>query len=102
MEEFQKYARYDGEALGIYDQNLKAYVKVGGAPEPGKSWGRPEIDRSALRQILLDSLPEGTIEWGSRLRRIDAKDVSLHFDHGVERDFDLVVGADGHGAKYGQ
>lgn len=97
-EEYAKYARYDGEALNLADKNLVSAIKVGGATE-ASSRGRPEIDRARLRQILVNSLPEGTIRWNCRLRSVDAHDLSLHFDHGVETGFDLLIGADGAWSK---
>jgi 2-polyprenyl-6-methoxyphenol hydroxylase-like FAD-dependent oxidoreductase len=55
----------------------------------------PEIDRAALRRILMESVPDGVVRWGMKLKSVDA-DLSLHFVNGVvERDFDLIVGADG-------
>ena len=53
------------------------------------SRGRPEIDREKLRKIFWEALPEGTIRWGFRLRSID-EDLSLHFDHDVEKGFHLI------------
>ena len=73
-------------------------IKIGGTTE-ASSRGRPEIDRARLRQILVNSLPEGTIRWNCRLRSVDPHDLSLHFDHGTETDFDLLVGADGAWSK---
>ena len=98
QEEYAKYARYDGEALNLADKNLVSVIKVGGSTE-ATSRGRPEIDRARLRQILVNSLPEGTIRWNCRLRSVGADDLSLHFDHGVETGFDLLVGADGAWSK---
>ena len=97
-EEYAKYARYDGEALNLADKNLVSVIRVGGSTE-ASSRGRPEIDRARLRQILVHSLPEGTIRWNCRLRNVDADDLSLHFDHGVETGFDLLIGADGAWSK---
>lgn len=97
-EEYAKYARYDGEAINLADKNLVSVIKVGGTTE-ASSRGRPEIDRARLRQILVNSLPEGTIRWNCRLRSVDAHDLSLHFDHGVETGFDLLIGADGAWSK---
>ena len=97
-EEYAKYARYDGEALNLADKNLVSVIRVGGSTE-ASSRGRPEIDRARLRQILVNSLPEGTIRWNCRLRSVDEHDLSLHFDHGVETGFDLLVGADGAWSK---
>ena len=96
-DDFQKYARYDGEAMILADKNLKKYLYVDGATKES-SRGRPEIDREKLRKILWESLPEGTIRWESRLRSVD-EDLSLHFDHGIEKGFDLIVGADGAWSK---
>ena len=93
FEEYTKHARYDGEAVCLMDKYMKSYIKMGGTTE-ATSRGRPEIDRERLRDILLQSLPSDTIRWNCRLRSID-HDLSLHFDHGVERGFDLIVGADG-------
>lgn len=96
-EEFTKHARYDGEAITICDKTLQRYVRLPGAEE-GSSRGRPEIDRAALRTILLDSIPSEMIRWGCHLRAID-ENHNLIFDHGVESGFDLVVGADGAWSK---
>ncbi|KAJ5526252.1 hypothetical protein N7494_012902 [Penicillium frequentans] len=96
-EKFTKHARYDGEAVTICDKKLQKYVRLSGAEEDS-SRGRPEIDRAALRTILLDSLPSDMIRWGCHLRAID-ENHNLVFDHGVETGFDLVVGADGAWSK---
>lgn len=96
--EYARYARYDGEAFNLADKNLVSLIKLGGRTE-ASSRGRPEIDRARLRQILVDSLPEETIRWNCRLRSVDANNLSLHFDHGVETGFDLLIGADGAWSK---
>ncbi|EMC99198.1 hypothetical protein BAUCODRAFT_31532 [Baudoinia panamericana UAMH 10762] len=95
-EEFQKYARYDGEAIKLADKNFVCYVNMGGAkPSSTSSTGRPEIDRPVLRKMLADSLPPNCIRWGKKLTKVD-DDLTLHFADGtVEPRFDLVVGADG-------
>ena len=97
-EEFLKDARFDGEALTVADKNLKFFVRLGGGTADTNR-GRPEIDRMRLRDILVKSLPPETIRWGCRLRSIDEDDLSLHFDHGVEKGYDLIVGADGAWSK---
>lgn len=60
----------------------------------------PEIDRSKLRDILLDSIPPDSIQWNKSLIRVKPTEgpnvkYNLHFADGVEVDFDLAVGADG-------
>lgn len=96
-DEFIKYARYDGEAFAVVDKNLKTYISLDGSSKETSN-GRPEIDRLQLRQILLDSLPPNTIRWGCKLRSIDSQ-LSLHFDHGIEKGYDLIIGADGAWSK---
>ena len=90
---FQSHARYDGEATIWADKNFKKYFECGGSTEETSN-GRPEIDRTKLRDILL----EDTIRWGHKLLKVD-DDLTLHFDGSVEGGFDLVVGADGAWSK---
>lgn len=101
-EEFLKHARFEGEALLVCDEQLKPYIKIPPQTE-GNSTGRPEIDRSALRKILLESLPSGIVQWNRRLRRVssgeDKKHVLEFTDDKTESGFDLVVGADGTWSK---
>lgn len=96
-DEFVKAARYDGEALAMADKNLKIYIRSDGNSKE-TSRGRPEIDRLQLRQILLDSLPPDTIRWGCKFRTVDSE-LSLHFDHGIEKGYNFIVGADGAWSK---
>ena len=102
-DEFQKWARYDGEALKVMDKNMVAYIKAPGT-SADSSRGRPEIDRPKLRQILVESLPKGVIRWGKRVKSVeqDKKDgtYDVHFVNGSkDHGFDFVVGADGAWSK---
>ncbi|WP_410667704.1 FAD-dependent oxidoreductase [Amycolatopsis sp. cmx-4-68] len=54
---------------------------------------RPEVDRADLRDLLLDSLPEGVVRWGHAVE--SAGDGLLHFADGRSAAYDLLVGADG-------
>ncbi|MEV6827849.1 NAD(P)/FAD-dependent oxidoreductase [Amycolatopsis sp. NPDC051102] len=54
---------------------------------------RPEVDRADLRNLLLDSLPEGTVRWGHAFESADAG--VLRFADGRSARYDLLVGADG-------
>ncbi|MFF3263718.1 FAD-dependent oxidoreductase [Streptomyces sp. NPDC002932] len=54
---------------------------------------RPEIDRADLRDLLLDSLPEGTVRWGHAFESADSG--LLRFAGGGSAAYDLLVGADG-------
>jgi 2-polyprenyl-6-methoxyphenol hydroxylase-like FAD-dependent oxidoreductase len=66
-------------------------------PDDGTG-GRPEILRGDLRQILLDSLPAGSIEWGHQVSGVAALGEGRHevtFDDGTTVVTSLLVGADG-------
>ncbi|WP_027346770.1 FAD-dependent oxidoreductase [Hamadaea tsunoensis] len=54
---------------------------------------RPEVDRADLRDLLLDSLPEGTVRWGHAYA--SAEGGRLRFADGGSARYDLLVGADG-------
>lgn len=84
--------RPGGEDFVLLDKTGKRYID-----EKGQDRGRPEIDRTDLRNILLNSLPKDTIRWDSNLRRAGVG--TLHFAHGIETGFDLIVGADGAWSK---
>lgn len=98
--EFEKYARYDGEALVIADKNgTRVIDKGGGSREKTHEWSRPEIDREKLKEVLLASVPPDVVRWGWKLRAVSEGGM-LEFE-GRERQgpFDLVVGADGAWSK---
>ncbi|QIS18307.1 FAD-dependent oxidoreductase [Nocardia terpenica] len=66
-------------------------------PDDGTG-GRPEVQRGALRQILLDALPDGTVRWGRKVDGVRALGAGRHevtFADGATLDTGLLVGADG-------
>lgn len=101
-DEFLKYARFEGEALLVCDGKLRPYINISPQTEEHTT-GRPEIDRSALRSMLLESLPSGVVQWNRRLRRMNSDEAQKHVleftDGKTESGFDLVVGADGAWSK---
>lgn len=62
---------------------------------------RPEIDRGALRDLLIAALEPGTMVWDSQLVRMTRKHDGweLHFSNGSSASADLVIGADGYRSK---
>lgn len=62
---------------------------------------RPEIDRGALRKILLESLQPGTIEWNSHFVSMEKQNEGwlLHFKNRDSVYADIVVAADGANSK---
>jgi 2-polyprenyl-6-methoxyphenol hydroxylase-like FAD-dependent oxidoreductase len=66
-------------------------------PDDGAG-GRPEVLRGELRRVLLDSLPEGTVQWGRKLAGVTALGGGRHelsFTDGFTATAGLLVGADG-------
>jgi 2-polyprenyl-6-methoxyphenol hydroxylase-like FAD-dependent oxidoreductase len=94
-DEFEKHARYDGEEMILADKNATELVHM-----RSKGGGSPEIDRGALKLVLLDGVPESCVRWDRRLKRI-REDGRLEFEgrEELEGPFDLVVGADGATSK---
>jgi 2-polyprenyl-6-methoxyphenol hydroxylase-like FAD-dependent oxidoreductase len=82
------------EATRALDRNGKVLFDQ---PDDGDG-GRPEVQRADLRQLLLDSLPAGTVRWGQKVTDVhalgDGRHEVVHAD-GTTLVTDLLVGADG-------
>ncbi|NEA43298.1 NAD(P)/FAD-dependent oxidoreductase [Streptomyces sp. SID11385] len=66
--------------------------------EDDDSDARPEVQRGELRQVLLDSLPEGTVRWNHKVTGVRALGGGRHevsFANGTTVETALLVGADG-------
>ncbi|TYL92062.1 FAD-dependent monooxygenase [Bradyrhizobium rifense] len=92
--EFHRIARYDDQGSRLYDKHGTMLF----ADDDPVDADRPEVDRTALREILLASLPDGAVRWDHSLREVlpaDDGTFALRFENTIEGRFDLVVGADG-------
>ena len=58
---------------------------------------RPEIERGPLRDLLLDSLQPGTVQWDCKLEsaEVQGEQVALHFADGKIALADIAIGSDG-------
>ncbi|MGW1061101.1 FAD-dependent oxidoreductase [Micromonospora rubida] len=93
---FRSKARPEGEEHRILDPTGRTLVHH--KPQPGSFSGRPEIDRSALRDLLLDSLAGNTVVWRHRLVAATPRPGGgweLTFDGGHRTACDILIGADG-------
>ena len=87
-----------GEALRVLDKT--GAVRIDLAPQAGG--GRPEIDRTALRDLLVSSLDPGAIMWGHKLAAVSPLGGGRHrltFADGSGASTDLLLGADGAWSK---
>ncbi len=101
IDEFRKIARSEGEDMRIADKTGHLHWEE----VDTEGHNRPEVDRIQLRGILLDSLPENAISWGSKVRSItsaEGEKYEIHIETASApktQTFDLVVGADGAWSK---
>jgi 2-polyprenyl-6-methoxyphenol hydroxylase-like FAD-dependent oxidoreductase len=98
FDEFRQIIHEGGEASRVLDQH--GVVLLDEPDEGGR--GRPEVHRGALRRILLDSLPEGAVQWGRKVtavRPIGHGQHEITFADGSTVTTGLVVGADGAWSK---
>lgn len=97
-DEFLKHARYDSQETSILDKHGATVMQRPGAHE-GEEGARPEIDRTVLRNILLQSINAELVHWDHAVDFVQPtpdKTYDIHFKNGkIERGFDLVIGADG-------
>ena len=95
---FQAIIHKGGEATRVLDRHGTVLFEQA---DDGTG-GRPEVPRGELRRILIESLPEGTIQWGRKLVAIDPLGDGTHvltFEDGATVVSELLVGADGAWSK---
>ncbi|MFG2603248.1 FAD-dependent oxidoreductase [Streptomyces sp. NPDC048514] len=94
FEEFLGLVHHGAEASRIADKDGKLLLDE---PDDGTG-GRPEVLRGALRHLLLDSLPAGTVRWGHKVSAVRPLRGGRHevtFADGATVTSGLLVGADG-------
>ncbi|MHC3473535.1 FAD-dependent oxidoreductase [Streptomyces sp. 7R007] len=97
-EEFRAIIHEGAEASRVLDQDGKLLFE---APDDGTG-RRPEVLRGDLRRILLDSLPDQTVQWGHKatgVRPLGDGRHELAFTDGTTVTTGLLVGADGAWSK---
>ncbi|MEU2283011.1 NAD(P)/FAD-dependent oxidoreductase [Streptomyces sp. NPDC013178] len=92
--EFLAGVRPEGQDMKLFDKH-GTLLREEAARE--NDMDRPEIDRGALRSILMDSVDPDSIRWGKKLTKAVTLDgrSELHFADGTVEICDLLVGADG-------
>jgi len=93
---FWSIARPEGDDLRILDPQGRLLVHK--RPTAGAPPARPEVDRAALRDLLLSALPDDAIAWAHEFAAATPKPgggFALHFRGGQRAECDVLVGADG-------
>ena len=90
--------------MGVNFANEKGNILSTREPTPENQFDNPEINRNALRKMLLDSLETNTVVWDRKLTRLEQQNLStgqaaqkwiLHFENKPSETADLVIVANG-------
>lgn len=98
MDEFHSIIHEGADAASIVDENGELLLEV----PADEDNGRPEVLRGDLRQILLDSLPDETIEWNKKVDHVEEIQNGQHrvvFRDDSEVTTSKLIGADGAWSK---
>lgn len=93
LEQYFKLALPMGVHFADTDGNITATRKI----TPENQFDNPEINRNALRKMLLESLEEGTVIWNRKFTGLEARDGQWHisFENQPDAIADMVIGANG-------
>ncbi|XYH98515.1 FAD-dependent oxidoreductase [Sorangium sp. So ce1128] len=95
LEKFFALARPEGQSIRLVDKAGHILFDRPAAPD---DMYNPEIDRGDLRQLLLDSLEPGTVQYGKAFEKavpLGDGQHEVHFRDGSSTTVDLLIGADG-------
>lgn len=93
LDQFSSLIRAQGDDMRIVDKNGTFWFD-----EVADGGHRPEIDRAALRGLLISSLNDGSIMWGHKViaaNTLPNHQHQLTFESGSSVVADILVGADG-------
>ena len=96
FEAFRKHVIPSGDDMRILDKTGTVRWEDSGDDT------RPEIDRGALREILLQSLPSNSIHWGSKVTsvvKLEEGTYEVRLANGEKFTTALLIGADGAWSK---
>jgi 2-polyprenyl-6-methoxyphenol hydroxylase-like FAD-dependent oxidoreductase len=94
IEEFRGLVLEGRESYRVLDRAGTVLLDL---PDDGTG-SRPEVQRGELRQVLLDSLPDGIVRWGHKVTGVQALGKRRHevrFADGSTVITSLLIGADG-------
>ncbi|KAI1786983.1 FAD/NAD(P)-binding domain-containing protein [Ganoderma leucocontextum] len=97
QQQWEAHSRPEGECNRFCDSQ-KLLASIDADPNQDPRNFRPEIDRSALRKIMVDAIPADAIKWGHALtsvRPLGGGEHELTFANGHTTVSDVLVGADG-------
>ncbi len=104
MDAFKANYMQGADKFRMVDQDMKIIIDEqhqGADVDFGNEHFRPEIDRGALRNILIDSLLPDTVVWDSQFVKMEQVNNvwELQFKNGTTATADLVIGSDGYRSK---
>lgn len=100
IDEFKKYYRPGADTMKITDRDMNiVYDDHKEKPEEdfGNEHFRPEIDRGPLRDLLIASLKEENVIWGSKFTEMKpcGEGWEILFENGTTAYADFVIASDG-------